>query len=197
MFSPFLLSWPPLLPDARRPSGFKRCLGAAVALVLALSACSPTFNWREVRPAGTPLLALMPCKPELATRTVPLGGDAPTELHMHSCETAGITFALAWSDVGEASRSAQAMAVLRQASLAAIRVDPAQVDAAVLQWPARVPGAQNARGLQAQGTQHQQRAVQMRAVHFSRGSQVFQAAVYGSALPDEVSATFFDGLRLP
>jgi hypothetical protein len=143
------------------------------------------------------LLALMPCKPEQATRPMPLGGDASTELHMHSCETAGITFALAWADVGEANRTAQALAVLRQASLAAIRVDPAQVQAPSLQWSARVPGAQDARGLQAQGTQHQQRAVQMKALHFSSGSQIFQAAVYGPAWPEEVGSTFFDGLRLP
>jgi hypothetical protein len=170
-------------------------VGCALVL-LGLSACSPTYNWRELRPAGTPLQALMPCKPDVAERPVPLGGDA-TALHMHSCETGGITFAVAWADVSEAGRAPQALALLRRASLAAIRVDPAQVDDPALQWTPIVPGAQAVHGLQVQGTQHGQQPVQMKAVHFSHGSRVYQAALYGPSLPGEPVTTFFEGLRLP
>ena len=45
----------PLLDAGRTPA---RCLLAATACLIAmaaLSACSPTFNWRELRPQGTPL----------------------------------------------------------------------------------------------------------------------------------------------
>ena len=38
--------------------------------------------------------------------------------------------------------------------------------------------------------------VQTRAVYFARGTQVFQAAVYGPKLPDEPLDAFFAGLRL-
>lgn len=165
----------------------------------ALVGCSPTFNWRELRPEGTPLQALMPCKPEVAQRPVPLAGPSatPSTLHMYSCDTGGITFAVSWADVGEPGRTGEALALLRRASLAAIRVNPAQVDDPAWQWTPSVDGTQNAKGLKAQGTQHEQRAVQMQAVHFARGQQVYQAAVYGPALTDEMTTPFFEGLRLP
>lgn len=174
-----------------------RLLGLALCAWLILSACSPTFNWRELRPAGTPLQALMPCKPEAATRPVPLDGGAPADLHMHSCDTAGVTFAVAWAEMGDAARVPAALTGWRRASLGAVRVDPARVDDPATAWKATVPGATQAMGLAAQGSDHQGRAVQMRAVHFSYGTQVFQAAVYGPTLRDEVTTTFFDGLKLP
>jgi hypothetical protein len=190
---PSLISTPPLagLLHVRVRLAWGVCL-----LELGLVACSPTYNWRELRSAGTPLQALMPCKPDVAQRPMPSGGESTT-LHMHSCETGGITFAVAWADVGEAARTREALALLRRASLAAIRVDPAQVDAPALQWAPTVPGATEALGLQAQGTQHGERPVQMKAAHFARGQQVFQAAVYGPTLPDEAINPFFEGLRLP
>lgn len=43
----------------------------AVLLVLSmLTACTPTFNWRDVRVEPTGLKAMLPCKPEKASREV-------------------------------------------------------------------------------------------------------------------------------
>lgn len=177
----------------RRP----RPLAVVLSVLLILSACNPTFNWRELRPEGTPLQALMPCKPETATRPVPLDGGAPTELHMHSCETGGLTFAVAWAELGDAARVPGALSGWRRASLGAVRVDPARADDPATAWNAPVPGATAAQGLTAQGSNHAGQPVQVRAVHFARGTQVYQAAVYGPALSDEVTVAFFDGLKLP
>ena len=168
------------------------CLSAAVAL----AGCSPTFNWRALQPEGTPLQALMPCKPEVAQRSIPLG-EPTTELHMYSCEAGGFTFALSWADVGDGARAPQALAQLRRGALAAIRVDPARAEDPALTWAAQVPGGDHVQGLLADGIQHQQRPVRMKAVLFARGSQVFQAAVYGPMGADEASPPFFEGLRFP
>ncbi len=166
--------------------------------ILLLGACSPTFNWRELRDEGTPLQALMPCKPETATRAVALDGGKPNELHMHSCDTGGLTFAVAWIDVGDAARVPAALNGWRRASLGALRVDPARADEPALQWTAAIPGATQSQGLTAKGTDHQGSTVQMRAVHFVRGSQLYQAAIYGPALNDaSVTSAFFEGLKLP
>ena len=167
---------------------------AALSL-LALTACYPTFNWRELRPEGTPLQALLPCKPESAERTVPLG-EAPTVLHMHSCEASGLTFALAWVDAPDAAAVPALLSDWQRASLAAIRVDPALHTDPAHRWNANVAGASLAQGITAQGTDPKGQPVQARAVYFARGAQVFQAAIYGSA-SDEVTTTFFDGLKLP
>lgn len=163
--------------------------------LLALGACSPTFNWRELRPQGTPLLALMPCKPEAAERTLPLDG-IPTVMHMHSCEAGGQTFAVAWAEVGDESRVPAALAGWRAGALAALRVDATMAADARTQWPAAVPGAQVQQGAQAAGLGPDGQRTHMRGAYFSQGRQVFQAAVYGARLSDEALVTFFEGLKL-
>lgn len=163
--------------------------------LLALAACYPTFNWREWRPEGTPLQALMPCKPETAERLVPLGGS-PTVLHMHSCKVGDLTFALAWADASDAAAVPATLADWQRASLATIRIDPALQADPALRWTATVAGSTMAQGLSAQGTDARGQPVSTRAVYFARGTQVFQAAIYGAA-SDEVRSTFFDGLALP
>jgi hypothetical protein len=181
-------------------AGVSRLNGRAgrglAALVLGLAACSPTYNWRELRLEGANLQAMMPCKPERAQRSVPLG-SASAVLHMHSCEAGGHTFAVAWADVGDPSRTADALLMLRRASLAALRVDPDRVAAPALQWKPTVAGASDAQGLQVQGTAPGKGAIQMKAVHFSSGHTVYQVALYGPALSEEPGSTFFEGLRLP
>lgn len=184
-----------------RPGGAPRrrllALASVLSAWLALSGCNPTFNWRALRPEGTPLQALMPCKPETATRPAPLDGGTPTELHMHSCDAGGLTFAVAWAELGDAARVPSALTGWRRASLGALRVDPAQADDPATAWTIAVRGAGQTIGLRAQGSDHQGRPVQVRAVFFARGSQVYQAAVYGPAPGDEVSLSFFEGLQLP
>lgn len=166
-----------------------------VLMAVALTACYPTFNWRELRPEGTPLQALLPCKPETAERSVPLGG-APTVLHMHSCKAGGLTFALAWANAPDAAAAPATLSDWQRASLATIRVDPVLHTDPAHRWSATVAGATLVQGITAQGTDPQGQTVQARTVYFARDAQVFQAAIYGPA-SDEVSATFFDGLKLP
>ncbi|QHE83827.1 hypothetical protein [Hydrogenophaga sp. BPS33] len=181
---------------------FHRCGLRPLALLLGsvgmLGACSPTFNWRELRLQGTPLQALMPCKVEIASRPVSLDGGTPVELHMHSCDAGGLTFALSWAELGDATRVPAALAGWRRASLSAIRVDPARVDEPATQWSAGVPGATQVMGLTALGTDPRGQPVQMRALHFVRESKMYQAAIYGPALKDaNVTSAFFEGLKLP
>ena len=170
-------------------------LSIPLLLALALSACSPTFNWREVRLDGAPLQALLPCKPEAAQRTVPLA-DSPTELHLIACETGGLQFALAWAEMADAAQVPLALASWRSANLQSIGVRSAPGDEASTAWAAEVPGAAQSLGVQASGQNPAGGAVQTRAVYFARDAQVFQAAVYGERLPPEALEAFFDGLRL-
>lgn len=177
----------------------KRRVHALVPLILsvcALTACSPTFNWRDWPLAGTPLTALFPCKPEQAEREVPLGG-APTVLHMHSCDAGGVTFAVAWIKVAETEHVAPALAQWRLATLGAIRADASQADDPKQRWEGGVAGAQQSVGMRAQGHDRQGRALQAQVLFFSRGTQVYQAALYGTQWSDEVGSSFFEGLRLP
>jgi hypothetical protein len=160
-------------------------------VTLLLGACTPTLNWREVRPEGAALVALLPCKPETATRPVPLLGEA-TELHMHSCEAGGLTFALAWAELVDAGRAGEALDQWQVASMAAIRVAPGASRA----QEAQVAGATTVRGVAAQGSDHLGQALQTQAWYFALGSRVYQAAIYGPKIGAEASTAFFDGLSL-
>lgn len=163
--------------------------------LLVLGGCSPTFNWREWPVEGTPLRAVMPCKPESATRSVPMLASA-VELHMLACETGGLQFALAWADVGQADRVPEAQSVWRRASLQTMRVAQPPDDPA-LDWSVAVGGAVQTQGVQAQGTDPRDRAVQSRTAYFSQGARLYQAAVYGPRLDVEAVDAFFAGLKLP
>jgi hypothetical protein len=174
-----------------------RWSAALLAMALTLSACSPTFNWREMQPEGTPLQALMPCKPETAVRGAPLVAGSSTDLHMFSCETGGLRFALAWADMGDVAAVPAALVTWRAASLASIRVVPVPGDDDQMAWPVTVAGATSVVGVKAAGQDPQGQPVQTRAAYFSRGSLVFQAAIYGARLPDAPVEAFFSGLRLP
>ncbi len=54
--------------------------------LLALAACSPEQNWRQVTFDGASLRAQLPCKPDRTVREVPLGG-APVPLQVAGCES--------------------------------------------------------------------------------------------------------------
>lgn len=161
------------------------CMGAVLA------ACSPTLNWRELRLEGAPLLALMPCKPESATRPVPMLGE-PTKLHMHSCEAGGLTFAVAWAELPDTNRAAEALDQWKTASLAAIRAAPEGGQA----WDIKLAGANTLRGVRAQGSDHQGQALQSQTAYFSQGNKVYQAAIYGPKIAPDASTAFFEGLSL-
>ncbi|MDO8373390.1 MAG: hypothetical protein Q7T39_15795, partial [Polaromonas sp.] len=81
----------------------------AAGLLLLLTACNPVFNWREVRPDNTALSLLLPCKPDKAQRSVPLGGR-PTELAMLGCDAGDATFAVAVATLDDAAQAAAVLA---------------------------------------------------------------------------------------
>ena len=160
-------------------------------LVLGLLACSPTLNWREVRPDGVSLSMLLPCKPDRANKSVPLDGR-DTVLSMTGCEAGGAMFALARADVGDASRAAQVLEQWQSLTLAHMRA-PAAVtqNAQVVGADAQPqPVLVSARGSHPNG-----QAVEGRALYFARGSQLFQAVVYAPRVSSEAAETFFSSFK--
>ena len=111
-FSPSALSRP-----------FRPALWTLLALCVTLPACSPTFNWREVRPDNTRLSLLLPCQPDKAQKIVPLGGSA-TALAMLGCDAGGATFAVAVADIGDAARAGPVLAQWQALTLANMKARP-------------------------------------------------------------------------
>ena len=61
------------------------------ALLAALAACAPPFDWRDVRPEGSGVTMLFPCRPDRHERAVRIAGSE-LRMQMHSCTAAGATF---------------------------------------------------------------------------------------------------------
>lgn len=162
---------------------------ATVALA-GLAACNPTFNWRDVRPDGTQLALLMPCKPDKAQKTVSMAGQ-PTELLLLSCDAGGATFAVAVADVKDPSKVAATLDQWKSATLANIKAAPATTGVAF-----KLTGsASDAVMVGVMGQRASGQAVSSQAAYFAQGSQVFQAVMYADKIAPDVADTFFSGLK--
>ena len=181
------MSWKRLMPR------FSMLINAWLAGLLALAACSPAFNWREVRPEGTRLNLLLPCKPDKAQKVVPLGGRA-TALSMFGCDAGGATFAVAVADVGDPAQAAAVLALWQDLTLANMKAAPNSRQPLALKIPGAAPGLPVAR-LQAQGQRADGSSVSGQAAYFAQGSQLFQVVMYAPQIAPEVAETFFSSLK--
>ena len=166
---------------------------AALAVCMALAACSPAFNWREVRPEGTGLNLLLPCKPDKAEKVVPLGGRA-TSLSMLGCDAGGATFAVAVADVGDAAQAAPVLALWQDLTLANMKAAPGSRQPLALKIPGALAGLPVVR-FQAQGRRADGTAVSGQAAYFAQGSQLFQVVMYAPQIAPDVAETFFSSLK--
>lgn len=185
---------PPLaLRRLRRQTARRRV--APVALALLLAACTPTYNWRETRPAG-PMVALLPCKPEVRSRSVPLAG-APASLTVAACEAGGLHWGLAVADVGDPRRVGPALGAL-EASLAANLGAPARgLGPVAVDGQTPHPQARQAR---IDGRDPAGAPVSARSWVWARGTWVAQASVLARAqatpAQQEAIDAFAAGLRV-
>lgn len=165
---------------------------------LCLAACNPTLNWREVRPDNTALSLLLPCKPDKAEKTVPLGGQ-PAALRMLGCDAGDATFAVAVADIGDASKAEAVLAQWQALTLANMKAGPVGTGAGASQVtpfrPAGMAGGAPALMVKAQGQRADGRAVAGQAAYFARGSQLFQVVLYADVLDPEVAEAFFSSLK--
>lgn len=169
---------------------FAKTWGAAGA-ALALAACSPALNWREVRAEGSELVAMFPCKPQRFARQVPLAGH-PVEMHLMSCAVDGVNYAVVHARVAEPVQVGPALKALRAAAVDNIG------GRAAAQAPFAVGGmtpSPDAVRFSAEGRGADGEPVREQAGVFARGLQVFQATVVGPAPDAQAVDSFFSGLR--
>lgn len=168
-----------------------RSVAVVVAVVLGLVACSPAYNWREVRLGQ--LVALLPCKPDQAKRVVRLGAQE-LPLEMLGCETRATLFAVSHVTLESPSQADAVLAHWRTATMATIR------STGFSEVPAQVKGVSGHTLLahvQASGTRPDGQPVQARLLWFVRGADVYHLAVYGQNIDANEAATFFAEPRLP
>ena len=172
------------------------CLSEWIALIalMTLAACSPAFNWRDVRFESNRLRLLLPCKPDKTQKTVPLGG-LPTVLTMTGCDAGGATFAVAVADLGDAAKAAPVLAQWQALALANMNALPQATQLVALKLPGTASQAP-AVLVKAQGRRADGSAVTGQAAYFAQDSQVFQVVLYGTKISPDVSETFFSSLKM-
>ena len=171
---------------------------AALAATL-LAACSPDYNWREVRSAGDGYLVMLPGKPVSMTRKIRLD-DIEVSMTMQGARVgeASFTVAVATLPDDSAATREKAQAAMRagmvrniggtesSAQMRSITVVDA-AGAARAQVPAlRVEAAGSAQG----------KPATMLAGFTASGTRAYQWVVVGSGFPHEEALTFLDSFRL-
>lgn len=164
---------------------------AVGAWISGLAGCAPVLDWREVRPEGSDVVALFPCKPERAERDVRLG-DLRVRMRLLSCSADGMTFALSGADLAEPAQVTPALASLR--TVAAANFGAPAASASALSVPGATPNPQSAR-LHLDGRRPDGVGVTAYAAFFARGTTVWQGTVMGAKPDAEAVEAFVAGLQ--
>jgi hypothetical protein len=165
---------------------------SAFAMAALFGACSPSHEWRELRPPESGIVALFPCKPDRHARSVTLAGRT-TRMEMLVCSAGDTTFALAFADIADPSAVAPVLAELRAAAIA--NLGGKAVQEQMLQVPGMTPNPRAVR-IRFDGRRPDGAAVQEQAAFFVRGLRVYQASVLAPVLAGADAETFIGGLRL-
>jgi hypothetical protein len=173
-------------------------MSAVSRLVAALAACSalactPTLDWREVRPAGSRAQLMFPCKPASHARQVTLAG-ASVEMSMYACSAGEATYAIAFADMVAPTHVTPALEELAHAARDHL-LPTAPPSSAPIRVQGMTPNDRAARW-QIVGRLPDGRTLQEQAAFFAYGTRVYQATVVGERLDAEALETFFGALRV-
>ena len=158
---------------------------------MALAACTPALDWRDVMPDGAGLQMQFPCKPNRQSRDIRLAGQR-VNLTLHACAAAGLTWGLAVADVVDPALVGPALTELAASAAANLGA------AAGATLPLRVVGATPSAAAGRQlltGKLPDGKSVQMQMAVFTRGTRVYQASVLGGRVTDDAAQTYFDAMR--
>lgn len=161
------------------------------AVGVAVAACSPANDWRELHPEGATVSVQFPCKPDRHARQVRLAGRL-VQLDLLACESQGVTFALAFADMGDPAAVTPALDELRSA--AARNAQASDLREQPLAVPGMTPNPRAVR-LAFAGRRPDGTPVQEEAGFFAHGLRVYQATMLGPRLTDDATGAFFAGLR--
>jgi hypothetical protein len=152
-----------------------------------LAACSPKFDWREVRGTAAPFVVLLPAKPASHTRTVNLDG-IEVAMTMTAAEVDGATFAVGTAELPDEAKARHALTVMKTALIR-------NIGGSVRKEAASAPGAIPATiDIEAAGAES--RVLYGRFV--ANGKRVYQVIAVGkeSTLPREAIDTFLTSFKI-
>jgi hypothetical protein len=167
------------------------CAGRLAPLLAILVACTPTFDWREVRIGDGSLQALFPCRPQHRSREVMLGGAA-LHMEMSVCTTDASTFALSVVDAPAPGKVGPVLDEMRLA--ASSNLGTTLPGGKPFAPEGATPNPASAR-LPIEGRLPDGKPVVEHTAFFIRGLRVYQASVIGAAPDAQAVDNFFAGLK--
>lgn len=158
---------------------------------LAMLACSPAIEWRQLAPPELGVVAIFPCRPASHQREVQLAGQR-VRMVLYACKADATTFALAAADVADVRLVGVALQELGAAAAHNVGATPGLGEE--LNVPGMTPNA-NARRFGWTGELPGGAVTREQVGVFVRGSRVYQATVLGPNPEPEMVNIYFAGLR--
>ncbi|HYC41503.1 MAG TPA: hypothetical protein VEB70_00795 [Noviherbaspirillum sp.] len=160
---------------------------ACIACIALLAACSPKFDWREVRGSAAPFVVLLPAKPASHTRTINLDG-IEVSMTMTAADVDGVMFAVGTAELPDEARAQQALAAMKTAL---VRNIGGSVRKETVSAPGALPRTIN---IEAAGAES--RVLFGRFV--ANGRHIYQVIAVGkeNALPPEAVDTFLTSFKI-
>ncbi len=189
----------PFLPGAGSPIS-RRCWLLGLTCITALSAaCTPTFNWREIRSDSERFVVLLPSRPSSMSREVSLG-EFSVRMSMTGARADEAMFTvgaaqLASDDAALREQALQAMSVAMLRNIGAS--DPASRERAVqvLDSGGALRATQSARAIVAPG-RVADRPVLMQALFIGRADRVWQVVAITAPGQSDQGQMLLDSFRL-
>jgi hypothetical protein len=157
---------------------------AALLLTVTLMACSPKFDWREVRGTDAPFTVLMPAKAASFSRLMELDG-VNLNLHMTAADAGGLSFAVGYAKVNESNKIPGVLAAMQAGMLKNIRATSSK--------PRQSDGSE----IEAIGQLQNGQTVKLLGRFVARGNWVYQVVIIGpeKALNADVVDTFLTSFK--
>jgi hypothetical protein len=151
-------------------------------LALALTACSPRLDWREVHGGingSAPYSALLPAKPASFARDMEINGIKMT-MQMTAAEVDGTSFAIGTTKLADHAQALAAMEAIKAGMVANVRGKVQESAGAAANDKAGALGQEQlSQQLEASGTLPNGKKVKMVARFVARGPWVYQAVMLG------------------
>jgi hypothetical protein len=172
---------------------------ALLSTSLLLAACSPKFDWREIRSNDAPYAVAMPSKPNTVTRQIDLNGSQ-VAMTMTVSTVEGVTFAVGTAELPDAT---QAQVSLNSMKTALVKNIVGTIkEEKVLTMPHGTAGGQLAvteiQALGAAGANGDEQVRVLFARFVAKDKRVYQLVVTGAekTVKRELADTFFTSFKL-
>jgi hypothetical protein len=168
----------------------------AVLAAGVLSACNPTYNWRDYSSQTEPYRVMFPGKPDSHTRVVDLDG-LKVEMTMTATEVDGVMFAVGSAEVPDPARAAAALAAMKTAMVRNLGATITRDSSGAATAGATAPAQGANIDIEANGSRNG-RPVRLVGHFEARGKRVYQVIVIGkaSSMPTEVVEQFLSSFKL-